>query len=107
MPVDLLGDSAADAGPVFSRACTLGIRPEHLLIGRLTAPLGLGMHASFALRISDTRPFFISGMRAGSHLTVRASGDIRGGVASGDLLSLALRPDRLHAFDGTTGGRLQ
>ena len=103
---DLLGDSAADAGPASGRAGTLGIRPEHLLIGAADGAVGIG--DARVIRIEDLGHETLLHLRnaRGSHLTVRASGDIRGGVASGDMLSLALRPDRLHAFDGATGGRL-
>ena len=105
---DLLGDAAATANPLQGRARrgTLGIRPEHLLIGPAEGAVGIG--EAQVNRIEDLGHealLHLSNAR-GSHLTLRASGDIRGTISAGETLSLALRPDRLHAFDSATGERL-
>ena len=105
---DLLGDAAATVDPLQGRVRrgTLGIRPEHLLIGPAEGAVGIG--EARVNRIEDLGHealLHLSNAR-GSHLTVRASGDIRGTVSAGETLSLALRPDRLHAFDSATGERL-
>ena len=105
---DLLGDAAATVDPLRGRAGrgTLGIRPEHLVIGTAEGAIGIG--EARVNRIEDLGHealVHLSNSR-GSHLTVRASGDIRGTVSTGETLSLALRPERLHAFDSATGERL-
>ena len=105
---DLLGDAAATVDPLRGRAGrgTLGIRPEHLLIGTAEGAIGIG--GARVSRIEDLGHealVHLSNAR-GAHLTVRASGDIRGTVSAGETLSLALRPERLHAFDSETGERL-
>ncbi|MDE0241750.1 MAG: sn-glycerol-3-phosphate ABC transporter ATP-binding protein UgpC [bacterium] len=101
---DLLGD----ASTTVDRGCgsTLGIRPEHLLIGSAEGAVPIG--EARVNRIEDLGHealVHLSNAR-GAHLTVRTSGDIRGMVRAGETLSLALRPDRLHAFDSMTGERL-
>ncbi len=105
---DLLGDAAAPVDHVSAhgRGSTLGIRPEHLLIGSHEAVLPIG--EARVNRIEDLGHEALVHLdnTRGSHLTVRASGDIRGTVRVGAMLPLALRPDRLHAFDSTTGERL-
>ena len=105
---DLLGDAAATVDPLQGRAGqgTLGIRPEHLVIGTAEGAVGIG--EARVNRIEDLGHealLHLSNAR-GSALTVRASGDIRGTVSTGETLSLALRPERLHAFDSATGERL-
>ena len=105
---DLLGDAAATIDPLQGRAGrgTLGIRPEHLLIGAAEGAIGIG--EARVNRIEDLGHetlLHLSNAR-GSPLTVRASGDIRGTVSTGETLPLALRPERLHAFDSATGERL-
>ncbi len=105
---DLLGDAAATVDPLQGRTRRgmLGIRPEHLLIGRAEGAVGIG--EARVNRIEDLGHealLHLSNAR-GSHLTLRASGDIRGTISTGETLSLALRPDRLHAFDSATGERL-
>ena len=42
----------------------------------------------------------------GAALIERASGDVRGGIASGATVPLAITPDRFHSFDPTGGERL-
>ncbi|MDE0382105.1 MAG: TOBE domain-containing protein [Rhodospirillales bacterium] len=106
---DLLGNAAATVDPLQGRAGrgTLGIRPEHLVIGTAEGAVGIG--EARVNRIEDLGHealVHLSNAR-GSALTVRASGDIRGTVSTGETLSLALRPDRLHAFDSATGERLE
>ena len=101
---DLLGDAAATVGR--GRGSTLGIRPEHLLIGSAEGVVPIG--EARINRIEDLGHealVHLSNAR-GAHLTVRTSGDIRGMVRAGETLPLALRPDRLHTFDTTTGERL-
>ncbi len=105
---ELLGDVAATVDPLRGRAGrgTLGIRPEHLMFGTPEGAIGIG--EARVNRIEDLGHealVHLSNAR-GSHLTVRASGDIRGTVSTGETLSLALRPERLHAFDSATGERL-
>ena len=105
---DLLGDAAATVDPLRGRTGrgTLGIRPEHLLIGPAEGASGIG--EARVNRIEDLGHealVHLSNAR-GLHLTVRASGDIRGTVSAGETLSLTLRPERLHAFDSATGERL-
>ena len=101
---DLLGDAVATVGR--GRGSTLGVRPEHLLIGSAEGAVPIG--EARINRIEDLGHealVHLSNAR-GAHLTVRTSGDIRGMVSAGEALPLALRPDRLHAFDTTTGERL-
>lgn len=101
---DLLGDAATTVDRV--RGSTLGIRPEHLLIGMAEGAIPIG--EARVIRIEDLGHEALVHLSntSGARLTVRTSGDIRGTVRAGETLSLALRPDRLHAFDSTTGERL-
>jgi len=103
-------DLVTDAAPTFDvagmRTGTLGIRPEHLLIGDGEGGVAIGQ--AQLLRMEDLgheAHLHLKNSR-GAHLTARASGDIRGKVQPGAMLTLALHPERVHAFDRATGARL-
>ncbi len=105
---DLLGDAAATFDPVpgRGRGRTLGIRPEHLVIGPAEGAVGIGEARVNRIEDLGHEALVHLGNARGSRLTVRAGGDVRGTVRAGERLSLTLRPDRLHVFDSTTGERL-
>ena len=100
----LLGDAAVviERG----RGAMLGIRPEHLLIGATDGTVSLGdAHVSRIEDLGHEALVHLVNARD-ARLTLRTGGDVRGTVRTGDTLSLALRPEQLHAFDTTTGDRL-
>ena len=101
---DLPGDAAATVG--CGPGSTLGIRPEHLLIGSTDGATPIGEAKVNRIEDLGHEALVHLSNALGARLTVRTSGDIRGKVRAGDTLSLALRPDRLHAFDSSTGERL-
>jgi sn-glycerol 3-phosphate transport system ATP-binding protein len=85
------------------REVTLGIRPEHILLGQ-------GQAGEFPLKVDFVEALgadtLAHGHLGGSsmQLTVRLPGGAR--VAAGDALSLVVPPERLHLFDPGTGARL-
>ena len=85
----------------------LGIRPEHIAIGKAgaeTLPIGEAM----VDRIEDLGHEALVHLTTahGTALTARAGGDIRDEIVAGQDVALGLWADRLHAFDATTGNRL-
>jgi sn-glycerol 3-phosphate transport system ATP-binding protein len=82
---------------------TLGIRPEHVVLGRGQAG-ALPFKVDFVEALgADTLAHGYLG-QSPRPLTVRLPGSER--VAASDALSLVVLPERLHLFDAATGARL-
>jgi len=95
-------DTALGPGMVAESAApgsvTLGIRPEDIL-------LGTGEHAAVVRVVERTGHESIVRLNAdGTPLIARASGDTP--INAGETIRFALRDERLHFFDGSTGRRL-
>ncbi len=105
----LAGASASDhrLPPSADEHTILGIRPEHVLIGKGGAG-GLGIGLARVERIEDLGHEALVHLTAAQDvpLTARASGDIRSEIEAGQDTPLAIRVDRLHAFDTETRERL-
>jgi ABC-type sugar transport system ATPase subunit len=103
---DLLADVEPTTDPVKGKTCTLGIRPEHLLVNTADDYLRIG--EARVIRIEDLghEAHLHLNTKRGSDLTVRAGGEMRHQVLPGATVSLSVRPDMLHAFDPLTGERL-
>ena len=82
--------------PSADERTIFGIRPEHVLIGKGGAD-GLGIGMARVERIEDLGHEALVHLTAaqGVSLTVRASGDIRSEIETGQDTPLAIRVDRL------------
>ena len=108
---DLLADADVSAGHLPAGAderTILGVRPEHVLIGRVEGP-AFAIGKARVDRIEELGHEALVHLTAakGASLTVRANGDIRGDIDIGKDTQVAIRADRLHAFDEETGERLE
>ena len=85
----------------------LGVRPEHILIGKAEGPaFAIGMARVDRIEELGHEALIHLTTAKGAPLTVRAGGDIRSEIDIGEDTPLAIRADRLHAFDEETGERL-
>ena len=85
----------------------LGVRPEHVMIGKAEGPaFTIGMAGVDRIEELGHEALVHMTTAKGASLTARAGGDIRSGIDIGKEAALAIRADRLHAFDEETGERL-
>ena len=85
----------------------IGVRPEHVLIsGGGTDELAVGMARIDRIEDLGHEALVHLTTAHGVSLTARASGEIRSEIDIGNDTPLAIRADRLHAFDTETGERL-
>ena len=111
MPVrELLADADVSASSLPSGVddrTVLGVRPEHVLIGKAEGPaFAIGMARVDRIEELGHEALVHLTTAKGASLTARASGDIRGEIDIGEETALAIRADRLHGFNGETGERL-
>ncbi len=86
---------------------TLGIRPEHVLLGETEgSAFAIGMAKVDRIEELGHEALVHLTTAKGSALTARASGEIRSEIDIGEDTPLAIRADRLHAFNEETGERL-
>lgn len=88
------------------RAGMPGARAGHLLIDTRAEAMKIG--EAMLVRIEDLgheAPLHLN-IRCGAALTARASGEVRGKIASGATVPLAIMPDRFRTFELVTGERL-
>ena len=88
-----MGDRIA----VMNKGCVMQVKSSALAIGKAKVDRieGLGHEALILLTTAK-----------GGSLTARASGERRSEIVAGQETPLAIRADRLHAFDSETGERL-
>jgi ABC-type sugar transport system ATPase subunit len=107
---ELLADADVGAGRLPAGAddqTVLGVRPEHVLIGDVDdSALAIGTAKVDRIEELGHEALVHLTTSKGTSLTVRANGDIRGEIDIGEDTPLAIRADRVHAFDGETGERL-
>ena len=85
----------------------LGVRPEHVAIGKGdTNMLAIGIARVDRLEDLGHEALVYLTTAKGASLTARASGEIRGEIGIGEDTALAIRADKLHAFNEETGERL-
>lgn len=101
----LAGSTRGDRRVAPPAGAVLGIRPEHVTIDQDDT---FGIGSARVDRIEDLGHEALVHLTTatGAPLTARASREIRGAVAKGQTVALGIRPDRLHAFDETSGERL-
>ncbi len=105
-PNDLLIDAEPTVVSSGGRAGMPGARAGHLLNDIYAGAVNIG--EAIAVRIEDLgheAPFHLN-TRCCAALTARASGAVRGKIASGATVPLAAMPDRLRTFDLAAGERL-
>jgi multiple sugar transport system ATP-binding protein len=92
---------AADARKLEpGSAVTLGVRPEHLVIGGEGHGVGLAARVVHVERLGESSLVYadvMAGDAPGPTLAVRIEG--HAGEAVGQAITLRLRPEALHLFD--------
>jgi ABC-type sugar transport system ATPase subunit len=107
---ELLADADVSAGhlpPGTDERTILGIRPEHVMISEVDGTaLAIGMARVDRIEELGHEALIHLTTTKGASLTARASGEIRSEIDIGMDTPLAIRADRLHAFNEETGERL-
>ena len=103
---DLLGDADSTVYPTCGRAGTLGMRPEHILVGHETDAVGIGQARVIRMENLGHEMHLHLRNARGCAITARVGSETCGGIAPGMTVPLAFRPEHLHAFDRATGERL-
>jgi len=115
-PMNLLSGQITAAGSVFTpqagpplglavrrenfegRAVTLGVRPEHLILGQGDWPLQIELVESLGAEL------LVHGKIGVAEIVVRCAATTP--VVSGQSASFSVPPEALHWFDATTGNRI-
>jgi sn-glycerol 3-phosphate transport system ATP-binding protein len=97
-----LGNGAQVALPVArtaGQACILGVRPEHLVVGRPGMQLLVEMVESLGADV------LIHAETGGQSLVIRAPADMK--LQAGERITAGFDPACLHWFDATTTQRME